>query len=732
MSDIRVGKKMRYVRMFCQLLMLLAVTAGCSTHEYLSENEMEIKKVSVITANQQIDTKVLRNYIRQLPGRQNGKKQHVAYDSIQTKLSCSDLTIALQNEGYLHAAVGAAVDTLNTGKHGTKCAVTYTLTPNEPYRISDVKYDFRDRAIDSLLTLHYGYTKGASHLSPTKLKAGINFSVAALNEERNMLTKLLQNHGYYKFNKDFIHFVADTVPGSKGISLTMVVYPYRANSNEEEEEHPKYVIRNINYQYGADERAPLRMSVMKQNTAFKQGEPYSAAALQETYRRFSRMQALRYTNIRFTELPDSVQLNALDCDIHVSPNKPNSISFQPEGTNTAGDLGFAASLTYENKNIFRGAETFSVQLRGAYEAITGLEGYSNSNYLEYGVESKLQFPRFIAPFLSRSFRDNIVSSSELSVSYNLQDRPEFHRRVFATAWRYRWSEPNRHTQYKFDLLDLNYIYMPWISETFKKEYIDDASNRNAILRYNYEDLFIMKMGFGITYSKNSDALKFNIETAGNLLHALSRTKIFGKNDEGQYTLFNIAYAQYIKGDLSYTHNHKLSPRSEIAFHGGLGIACPYGNSNVLPFEKRYFSGGANSVRGWAVRGLGPGEYKGTDGKIDFINQTGDIKLDLNVEYRFFMFWKIYGAAFVDAGNIWTIRDYEVQPGGQFRFDKFYKQLAAAYGLGVRLNFDYFILRFDMGMKAVNPAYETNSEHYPVVNPKLSRDFAFHFAVGLPF
>lgn len=318
------------------------------------------------------------------------------------------------------------------------------------------------------------------------------------------------------------------------------------------------------------------------------------------------------------------------------------------------------------------------------------------------------------------------------MAYNLQNRPEFHRRVFSTSWGYKWSEPNHHTSYKLDMIDLNYVYMPWISETFKEDYLDSDDNRNAILRYNYEDLFIMKIGFGLSYNNGTNALKLNVETAGNILNGFASALNFGKNNDGQYTLFNIAYAQYVKGDFDATHIMKLSPGSELVFHGRLGIAYPYGNSKILPFEKRYFSGGANSVRGWAVRGLGPGKYGGSDGRIDFINQTGDIKLDLNMEYRTFLFWKLYGAAFIDVGNIWTIREYENQPGGQFKFNEFYKQLAVAYGVGVRLNFGYFILRFDCGMKAVNPVYTKRSEHYPILYPDLSRDFAFHFGVGYPF
>ncbi len=274
--------------------------------------------------------------------------------------------------------------------------------------------------------------------------------------------------------------------------------------------------------------------------------------------------------------------------------------------------------------------------------------------------------------------------------------------------------------------------MPWISETFRKDYLESTDNRNAILRYNYEDLFIMKIGFGITVNHSNYSIRTNLETAGNVLHGASRLFKFKKNEDGQSTLFNIAYAQYVKGDIDYTKLVNFDENNQLAFHAALGVAYPYGNSKVLPFEKRYFSGGANSVRGWSVRSLGPGTFKGTDGRIDFINQTGDIKLDLSVEYRSKLFWKLHGAAFIDAGNIWTIREYDEQAGGQFLLDEFYKQLAVSYGLGLRFNFDYFILRFDFGMKAVNPAYNTKREHFPLLYPKVSRDLAFHFAVGMPF
>ena len=561
------------------------------------------------------------------------------------------------------------------------------------------------------------------------LKPGMRFTVEALDNERKRISNLLIDDGYFRFNKDFIHFSADTIMGRKNIAVTLHLMNYKANSNAPETPHSRYEIGKINYLSNDSDRIHLRHQVLLNATALKEGSPYSASALQRTYNNFARLQAVKYTNIRFVEAPDS---GMLDCNIQISTNKPSTISFQPEGTNTAGDLGAAASLTYTNRNLFRGSEQLSIELRGAYEAITGLEGYQDQNYQEYSIESKLVFPRFVAPLLSKNFRRRQTANTEYSVAWDLQNRPEFHRRVFSMAWRYRWAEPRHHLNWRFDLLDLNYVYMPWISETFKRDYLDDVDNRNAILRYNYEDIFIMKMGFGLTYSDGVDAFRLNVESSGNLLSAFSKALNFKINSQGQRTFINIAYAQYAKADFDYTHLVRFDDRNVLALHAGIGVAYPYGNSKVLPFEKRYFSGGANSVRGWGVRELGPGGYKGNDGRIDFINQTGDMKLDLNAEYRTPLFWKFEGALFVDAGNIWTLRKYDEQPNGQFKLDKFYKQIAAAYGMGLRLNFDYFILRFDMGMKAINPAYESGDEHWAIIHPKLSRDFAFHFAVGLPF
>lgn len=702
---------------------ILLLTTACSTGKYVQEGEYILDKVAVVSDQSDYNASPLSQYVRQKEKpklfslfRNPFSRKPVIYDTLQARLSCQDLMTAMQNEGYMNAGVS-----LYTETKGKKLKATYVLHPGQPFLIGKVNYDIQDEGILQLLHLDQPANQ--------QIKPGMRFTVETLDNERKRIAGLLSDNGYFRFNKDFIHFAADTIMGRKDIALTLQLRKYKPNNNSPEVDHTRYLIRDVLFQSNDSDRIHLRKQVLLNATAIKEGRPYDASALQRTYNNFARLQAVKYTNIKFAEVPDT---NLLDCHIQISTNKPSTISFQPEGTNTAGDLGAAASITYTNRNLFHGSEQLSIEFRGAYEAITGLEGYQDQNYTEFSVETKLVFPRFLAPFLSKSFRRRQTASSEWAVSWDFQNRPEFHRRVFSSAWRYRWSEPKHHLNYRFDLLDLNYVYMPWISSTFKRDYLDNAENRNAILRYNYEDIFIMKTGFTVSYTDGVDAVRANFESAGNLLNGVSKGFGFKTNSQGQHTLFNIAYAQYVKFDFDYTHLFQFDKRNALALHAGLGVAYPYGNSTVLPFEKRYFSGGANSVRGWSVRELGPGKFKGTDGRIDFINQTGDVKLDLNAEYRSSLFWKLQGALFIDAGNIWTLRNYAEQPGGQFKFTEFYKQIAASYGMGLRLNFDYFILRFDVGMKAINPAYESEKEHWSIIHPKLSRDFDFHFAVGLPF
>ncbi len=762
----------KFVTKYLVFLLVSVFLAGCNATRFLQENETLLSGVKVESTDKHVKASDYRPYVRQEPnsrwfnllrvplglycisGNDSTKRVNkffrrigqapVVYDHSLTNYTTNALHSALQSKGYYHAEVKA--DTI-TKKRRTK--VVYTLNPGRRYNVDIIHYESDSKEMYEIL----------QQLSDrTLLKKGMPLDESILSSERERIIDVLRNRGYYNVNNEYISFRADTIAGITGVELTMLMA--RPTKMDSAKAYGVYKVRDVMLTENAQEehsdtssykgllfisqkRPKLFRRVYEGHVAVKPGNIVSERAMQRTYGNLNNLPIVNYSTLRYHEVPGDSAL--LDCNIDVVLKKKHAISAELEGTNTAGDFGAALSLTYTNRNIFRGAELFSLKARGAYEAITGLDGYQNSNYIEYNIEGSLRFPSFKLPFIPSERKSGYKASSEFSLLYNTQDRPEFHRRVLTGTWGYRWSKiSNSRLTHHFDLLSLNYIFMPWISDTFREEYLDGDDPHYSILRYSYEDLFIMKMGYGFVYNSlrnqrsnglfqtNGYQIRFNAEMAGNLLYGLSHLFHAKRNTDGQYTLFDIAYSQYVKFDFDYAKSVVINDRNSVAFHAAFGIAIPYGNSTIVPYEKRYFSGGANSVRGWSVRELGPGSYEGKDGKIDFINQTGNLKLDLSIEYRTHLFWKFDGAVFIDAGNIWNLRNYPDQPGGQFRFDKFYKQIAVAYGLGIRLNFDYFIIRFDGGMKAINPARSSMKGHYPLINPKFSRDFAFHFAVGLPF
>ncbi|MBU3856245.1 BamA/TamA family outer membrane protein [Bacteroides gallinaceum] len=758
-------------------LMLLLGLSACSVSKFIPEGHYLLDAVKIESDNKEVKPSEMRAYVRQtsnakwfslvkIPmyiysaaGRDSTKwinrllyrmgDAPRIYDPELTEETREQMEQAVRNMGYMGAQVGAV-----EVRKGNRLKVHYVIRAGEPYTVGSVAYDIDDYRIAEYLRADSVHRM---------LAPGMRFDVNVLDQERQRITQYLQNRGYFRFNKDFITYQADTTLYSKQVGLTLKLAPYRRKKEDTPAPHKQYHIRDVNFIFDSDfsdlsttglagldsvrsggvnfyykDKLYLRPRVITDYNRLQTGDLYRLRNVQSTYNALGRLNILKYSNIRFEEDVKSDSA-CLDAFVTLSRNKNKSVAFEIEGTNSAGDLGAAASVSYMHRNLFKGSETFSIKIRGAYEAITGLEGYANSNYMEYAVEAGLNFPEFMFPFLSSDFKRRIRATSEVTVKYNWQIRPEFERTVASAAWSYKWSK--RRASHRFDVFDLNYIYMPYRSETFRS-YLDEMDQRNPLLRYSYEDLFIVRMGYTYTYNssgaasmktaqRNSYSIRFNIEESGNLLYAFSKiVNRHPKNGEA-FQMGNIDFAQYVKMDIDYAKNFMIDYRNSLVFHVGVGVAVPYGNSKSLPFEKLYFSGGANSVRGWSVRSLGPGGYRGDANSLDYVNHTGDIKLDLNLEYRTHLFWKLNGAAFIDAGNVWTIRSRDMQPEGQFKFDRFYKQLAVAYGLGIRFDLDFLILRFDGGMKAVNPMY-TGKDRYPIVSPDFKRDFTFHFAVGYPF
>lgn len=756
----------------------MMLLAGCSVNKFIPQGEYLLDEIKIESDNKEVKPSSLAPYIRQTANAKwfslvkipmyiysaSGKDSTkwinrlwrrlgdapVIYDAELAKETKYEIGKAVQNMGYM----GADVMVIENF-HKNRVKLIYQIKTGVPYVIGTMNYEIDDKGINDLFR---------DDSLQIKLNSGMRFDVNRLDQERLRITQELQNRGYYFFNKDYITFSADTISGRKEIDLTMKIAPFQRQGDMYPSAHRQYTIRKVNYLLDSDfsslslqefnkmqhqqrnglnfyyEGKPfLRPSVLDNSNYLSANQLYREDDVQKTYSSLGRLNIVRYSNIRFRDVlqNDSAYLDAY---IALSKNKNKSLSFEIEGTNSAGDLGAAASVTFNHRNLFKGSESFMLKARGAYEAITGLEGYANSNYTEYGVESSLSFPEFMFPFLSSNFKRKIKATSEVSIKYNWQIRPEFERTLAAAAWSYRWTRRGKAT-HRFDLLDINYIYMPYISSAFA-DYLNRMDELNPWLRHSYEDLFIVRMGYTYTYNssgvaslktarRNSYSIRLNIEESGNLLYGISKLVHARKSKDRTYQLANINFAQYVKLDFDFAKNFMIDERNSLVFHSGIGVAVPYGNSKSLPFEKLYFSGGANSVRGWKVRTLGPGGYRGDSNSIGYVNRTGDIKLDLNLEYRTFLFWKLNGALFVDAGNIWNLRSQGVFSDGVFRFNRFYKQLAMSYGLGIRFDLDFLILRFDGGMKAINPM-ASGRDRYPIASPNFKRDFAFHFAVGYPF
>lgn len=805
--------KMKPFRHILPLFALLLLLGGCRPMRFVPEDGTMLRSVKLKSTDKSLNAADFRAYVRQDPNakwfglmkvpmgiyclspadttrrkgrffRRNGEAP-VVYDAQRTGLSCLSIAAAMQSRGYLRAEVVA--DTLTRSR---KTDVTYTLRPGPLYYIRSVERRCDDAAMADEL---------AATAAGTLLRAGKPLAVEILQSERSRVVNALQNRGYYRVNREFVRYEIDTLRDDYGVTVRLVLArpagidstlayrKFRYRNVEVSTMHDRAVLaaadssdgvrctlalvgeRKVKVLKTTGRHDYLRRSVLYDNVAMRPDSLFSERAYQNTYSALNALQALSYSSIRLREVgrggADSLRAAAdtagteapalLDAEITLYPSKRHTISAELEGTNTNGDLGAAAVLSYTNRNLFRGAEVLQLKVRGAYEAITGLEGYNDANYIEYGAEASLRFPAIRRPFTLRrrkgAARGGSLLTTDVRLMFDSQDRPEFHRRVLTGNWAYRWHNTARpRLQHRYDIVSLNYVFMPWISDAFRHDYLEGDDPRYSILRSTYENQFIMATAYSLVFTKGRGSsaqsanpfaaspaqaerqVRFKVETAGNVLYAFSKLTRANRNPDGQYEVLNNSFSQYVRTELDFTRHVTIDERNTFALHAYFGLALPYGNSFIIPYEKRFFSGGANSVRGWSVRELGPGGYKGEDGKVDFVNQTGNLKLDFSVEWRTHLFWKFDGAAFVDAGNVWNTRRYKGFEDGQWRWNRFYKQIAVAYGLGLRFNLDYFVLRFDCGMKALDPTHETGKAHFPIIHPRFSRDFAFHFAVGLPF
>jgi outer membrane protein assembly factor BamA len=754
--------------------MLAGLLFSCNPTKYVPADKYLLYSSKVKIKDKSVKAEALKSYIKQKPNKtifgrirfhlglynlSNIEKEKgfnkflrkigeepVIYDPYLKEKSLAQLDIFMKNKGYYNAVISDSVYF-----KGKKANVVYYVDGGKPYTINDIKYAVHDTSVRSIVL--------ADTVNTLLKRADLFDKDVVLQNERIRIERLLKNNGYYNFTREYVFFEVDSALTSHKVNIELHI-ENPVNTTGLETPHKQYKIRNISISAMPDlldnknlvtqndtldtgkgifitdiEKLKINPGSFVQFIYIQPGKLYNESSVDETYNHVSSLNLFKLVDIKYTELPNSSDTSAyswLDCDIRLSPSSLQSYSWDLEGTNSSGNIGGAVNLGYQHINLFGNAEILDLKLRGALESLKEKEG-SIRRTEEYGAEANIKFPTFLLPVRNDNFIKKYNPKTTLSLSYNYQHRPDFTRTVANAGFGYNWKE-TRHKEHIFRPFEINYVQIPktspWFDSIISKTYLESSYRDHLITITSYSYIYNNQ-----NIKKNQDFIFFrlNAESAGNTL-SLFKSQFEKVNDStfSYYKLLGIQYSQYLRGDIEYKYYNFINPTNSIVYRFFAGLAYPYGNARAIPFEKRYFSGGANGLRGWQLRSLGPGSYLDTDSTRKFPNSSGDIKLEFNFEYRFKLFWKLEGAFFVDAGNIWAIRKEDNREGALFEWNRFYKELALDSGLGFRFDFSFFLVRADVGMKMRDPS-QLSGNRMIIGNRRLTRDdFVFNIGIGYPF
>jgi outer membrane protein assembly factor BamA len=757
------------------------IEVSCSPTRHIEEGKYLLNKSKINIESKAIDPLEIKRYEKQSPNkkilgvikfhlflynlaspksvkfpsswfREIGEEP-VVWDSILTNKTTDQFAKFIENKGFYH---GKVTDTVLLKRR--KANVIYNITLNNPYRINSIGYIFEDQGIAAIVL-------GDTLNRP--IKVGSRFDKDELQKERQRLEDLLKNNGYYKFSKEYIFFEARMSNKKDSIDLTIIIkenisgvidpstkyrkhFQYEINNTTF---YPNYNLIESNRKSGIISQDTVRYNkyfmiysgkhnikpgaLIPRNMCIP-GNLYRLKDVKKTYDNYITMGLFRVVNIYFREPDDqntdSSEYKYINCFIELSPRTVQSYQFEVVGTNSSGDLGVRANILYDHYNIFHGAEHFQMKLTGAYEGVSHRLGsvYKYNPMREFGIEPSLALPVFIVPFKAQQFVKKYNPKTLINVSFNYQHQPFYIRNIASTQFGYQWkgNSFNRHSLYP---IDFSYVYLQpgSLDSTFKSKIhntpLENSFTNHAILaaryKFEYSNQDIEKL-------KDFVYIIYNVESAGILTNTIYQlTHSF--ND----SIFGVPYFQYLKSDIDIRYNNQINAYNHMVYRIFLGAGYAYGNSDVMPFEKMYYSGGPYGIRAWNTGRLGPGSAAQIDSTG---NSLGDYKLEGNLEYRFYLFWKLEGALFLDAGNIWTKEENSLYPGGSFKWDKFYNDIAVGSGYGLRFDFSYLLLRTDFGFKLRDPQIQTGSKwidanaHYRETLHFIRDRWTFEFGIGYPF
>ncbi|MDA3952208.1 MAG: BamA/TamA family outer membrane protein [Bacteroidales bacterium] len=756
--------------------------SSCSPVKYVPDDEYLLDRYRIKVIEGKVKKEEIKNFVRQKPNkrilglrfhlwlynlsRKDSNKEKglsnwlrtigeepIIYDDFVANKSVGLLKSYFDNKGYYNSKV---IDTVLLKRK--RARVLYKIEINEPYKINKIKFTCNDTLLapdfltDTLKSL---------------IKIGDNFDLDVIQDERQRIETNLKNKGYYSFNKEFIYFQADSSAKTRKVDLILKIQNFQEKDSNKaiiSTSHKKAMINKVFVFTNFDQKQALELGddyyknldtsyvkgvyfiskgidklnkrVILQSNFLQEGELYSLDKANRTYKNLTMLRLFKIINIQFDIFNslenDSLNLGYLNCNIKLTKHLLQSYTVELQGTNSYGNIGIGGNFLYRHRSIFGGAEITDFRINGAIEAIDEANVAGNFYTTEFGGNVTVSIPKFILPvFKGEKFSKKYTPKTLISIGYKFQDRIDYRRSLVNMSYGYLW-DGNKFLKHSVKLLDLNAVDLPNATQEFK-EYIDSTN-----LRSSYEKNIVSASSYSLIFN-NQDIRKvrdfyfciFSSELSGNLLSVFSDLTNANKNENGSYEIFGIPFSQYAKFDVDFRFYDIVDKSNTVVYRIFGGIGIPYGNSGSLPFEKMYFSGGANGIRAWNVRDLGPGSYSGVSG-TRFPNQTGDIKLEANIEYRFKLFWVLEGALFIDAGNVWNIYSDDFE-GGLFRFSKFYNEFAIGSGIGTRFDFSFFLFRLDLGIKLRDPAMLEGDRWMSGFNDLTwNDDFTINIGIGYPF
>lgn len=727
----------RLIKALIPLTIIFFITS-CSTTKVLQDDEFRLAQNKIkIENDKKFNSNKLNKYLKQQPNSSfifgwnpflniynwtNGKGKGwdkfvqkigvppVVYNPDAVDESIESLADHLEYLGYYDSKVESQIKLRRKN-----VSVTYNVHLGKQYPIRSITYDLPEEG-----EFTEEFLRDTANLS---IKPGSILSEAALEAETVRSSAVMKNKGFYSFNKNHFFFEADTLARNDSADLILSIREYTRNETEKDAKPiRKFYINNVNISY--PKSLKFREKILRDLATIYPGQVYSSDQVNNTYNRIAALKVFSSVNVGMTQ----VDTDKVDCSISLSQAKLQGFKVKLEASiNSTGLFGISPQISYFHRNIFRGGEWLNLNFMGNFQF--KFKDRIRSN--EFGVSATLSFPKFF-PLPNRLFRSSIPRT-DVNISYNYQDRPEYTRNILSTSYGYTGNYRNR-LFYQAYPLQLNIVRLFKLNSDFANSLVKDPFLQNA-----YQNHFDLGSGCTLYYTTNPENTpkkshfytRFQFDIAGNLLSAFK--PLMTKDANGAGMVWKTPFSQYVRGEISISNTWVFGKNSGQAIAARIlaGAGWAYGNSASLPFEKHFYAGGANSLRGWQSRTVGPGIAPRDDSFV-IPNQTGDMRLEANIEYRFDIFWKVAGAVFVDAGNIWLLKggDTEDSRLGMLNAENFAKGIAANWGAGIRLNFGFLLLRLDLGMKIHDPARAN-----PWINPGKwlkKENFALHFGVGYPF